>query len=166
MRWIRTRGGPLLCIEKQYRSSWRGAAKVAPGTNDDYALACAITDYCSVIDVRGIAVVIFGDMPLDATVIPMEDGALVIRPIYAENIERICEFVHEIDQLILAKHDEITRVYIKSSDMLIFDSAYSGSDAPECIEFIVKPNKYCIYSGICSPDLQTSMIVHRFMQQN
>lgn len=150
----------MLCLEKQYLSSWHGASRDRSAA-DDYASACAIKDFCALLDIKGVSALIFGDMPLAAAAINSLDGLLIVRPIFASNIDEEIECIRSSNMRPTAQSETSPWFHVERGGMVMFDSAYSGDSYRESIEFALDPGCYRARSWIYTPNEETSLIVHK-----
>lgn len=80
MIWIDTAGGPLICAAYPVGLNWRGTqASSIDDTQSDYDRACEIADYVGVVSCASSCVLVFGDEPLQTTVVRLSDGNAVVR---------------------------------------------------------------------------------------
>lgn len=161
IKWIRTGGGPLICIEKANRNTWLGASR--DGTSSDYKTACEISEYCSVIDVRGFSAIVFGDMPLQTGVLNCGKHVVVMRLMYIDYVGRIYDIIQDLCSFSDYELQNIDGILIRTGVMVMFDSAYSGIDYNESIEFQLAPGKYSIHTGFFKPDSQTYIVIHKLV---
>lgn len=169
MDWIKSAGGPLICVERDLAISWRGVASkvLNPSVEaaSDYDRACAVRDYAGVISVGGGSALILGDMPLETSIWERDDGnVLIVRLFYVDSEESVLKALREIDDRCFENPDESISFEIGSGKMVIFDSAISWiEEEKKTLEFEVSPAKYLILSKIYNPDSRTSLLLHEFV---
>jgi len=61
--WIESAGGPLLMLEEDLLSHWRGSQQVFIGEPTDYERACAVDDYIALIAVNSREGIVLGEEP-------------------------------------------------------------------------------------------------------
>jgi hypothetical protein len=170
--WIRSNGGPLICIERGNEHQWLGADGLGTQQNitnnfsNDYEKACGVEDYIGIIEInKGLALVL-GDMPLETRVTYRNERTpVIVRIFYAEKdddvIEKLksFEFFDEVDSI------ESINIELNGKEIIIFDSAYRYSEiGNEFLTLDIKAAKYRIYTKLINPDDRTSLLIHEFLQ--
>ena len=88
MKWIKSGGGPLIVLEQSLARHWRGVegnSAIGDARNafaNDYARACAISDYVGEVEVGSGSALILGDEPLQTYVWIREDKNINIVRVY------------------------------------------------------------------------------------
>lgn len=171
MKSIASGGGPLVCVELDVANRWHGVAGSAgyygsdPTCASDYERACGIRDYLGKIALNDRDALVLGDMPLE-TLIWQPPGELprIVRVYYGDpgvDVTRVLEAAGE-----LKFHDpaEVLSVEFKSSPIVVFDSAYPGTDASvDRLSFEMPLGKYLAMTKQLQPDERTSVLVHLFV---
>ena len=162
--WIDSGGGPLLFLSHSLLPDWYGtdpSPELTEGT--DYDRACEVESYGSVIPVgRGEAYVL-GDEPNLTTWHSRSDlpGGWLIRWVYAEedtDLIRMLETNSNPWKLLETEYFEII-----DSPLVLFDSAYPGTDLPaKSLLIELNPGRYEVptFEFILEPT--TRAIVHQF----
>jgi hypothetical protein len=170
MKWMKSAGGPLICLETRLMSSWCGTegtfqtGKCAASQRSDYDRACAVNDYAGLVDVDGGSALILGDLPLATTVFGKAHFELyVVRAVYMDPGTEITPFVDYFDERFFRASLEALSFTIRSDALAMFDSALPGSDqSKEVLAFSLSPGRYEIKTALVDPNEQTSLVVHRF----
>lgn len=170
MDWIKSGGGPLICIERELATCWRGVAETAGGidasveTMSDYDRACQIRDYLGTLDVRKGHALILGDMPLETSVWNDErGGAFIVRLFYIDPGQDVPQILRKIDDCWFNDPDEAISFEAISGHMVIFDSAYPGVEQKKKnLLFEISPAKYRVLSKVINPNSRTSILLHKF----
>jgi hypothetical protein len=173
MRWIKSAGGPLVCIARDLATKWcgvRGNSQIdADQLNwqTDYDRACAVDDYLASIGVGESSALILGDMPLETLVWQPRNGfTCIVRVFYADPGTDIIELLNTAFDIDLSSPIETINAEIRSSTMLIFDSALSGQEVgEECVEFEIATGLYSILTNQIELDDRTSTLIHKFEPQ-
>lgn len=170
MQWIKSAGGPLICVEEELASFWQGvvgnsvsghAVTEAPS---DYDRACAVSEYVGVVDLPQKYALILGDMPLETTVwSPSFDLPLIVRAFYMDPGVDLSQLLASYGSLSFADPIESIDCEIGSGHMVIFDSAIPGShENRESLSFEIPPGSYRILTKAFVLDSRTSVLMHRF----
>lgn len=168
MQWIKSGGGPLICVDRNWATCWRGVVASGPLGLEctDYERACAAKDYVNKLNLNGGSALILGDMPLETSVWSGQ-RLTIVRVFYADPST-------EFDQIMLALGDEIfahpiesTSYEVVSGRMVIFDSAADGRDPTRgVLPFDIENGKYKILTVTTEPNDRTSLLLHRFFLTN
>lgn len=75
--WLNSAGGPLVVLGEGQWSGVAGSSVAAP--ESDYELACSVVDYCGRVAPLQETCLIFGDEPLQTTVLRTPTGFLALR---------------------------------------------------------------------------------------
>jgi len=168
VKWIRSAGGPLICVEDALASSWHGTDLIAKSdiahSETDYARACHVRDYLGTVEILGGSALILGDMPLETTVWRTSFGdTFIVRLFYMDPGTDVTRLLGLIDEEALSAPDESIIFRIKTGSMVLFDSAISGADEKkEAISFGVSTGTYRIVTKVINPDSRTSFLIHKF----
>jgi hypothetical protein len=174
MKWIKSGGGPLICVESKLASAWFGvlpandpAASHSSGATD-YDRACSVRSYLGTVELPGGSALILGDMPLETSTYRAASGSVLIaRLFYIEPDADIPPMLEDVDRSSFADPEETLIFHVDSEPMAIFDSAFSGSDKmKKTLDLFISPGVYRILTKIFNPDDRTSILVHKFYSQN
>lgn len=171
MDWIRSSGGPLICIERDLAPLWtgiRGSKHSDLGDIEiaDYDRACQVRDYVGRVAVAGRHALILGDMPLQTMVwCPINQLPLIVRVFYADPEADVIGILAKMLELDFSEPTEVIGFKVESGSILIFDSALSGSNVGEkCLSFELSPAAYLVMTKQFEPDERTSVLVHKFIR--
>lgn len=166
MKWIESSGGPLICIENELAIEWMGIDGSKTASNqptNDYARACELKDYLGRIELINGSALILGDEPLPTTVLKKPDSDFIIRVYYMDSDADVPALLNTIDDSVFNNPIESLVYNVKSSKLIIFDSAISGGDYKKPIlVFNLLPGKYNILTKRVDPDSRTSFLLHKF----
>jgi hypothetical protein len=170
VEWIKSGGGPLICVERELAHCWRGVIQTNAGTDaparslSDYDRACRIREYLGAIDLEKGRALVLGDMPLETSVWKdATDSLFIVRLFYIDPGTDVPKVLRGIGHLLFVEPEESINFDIASGQMMIFDSAYSGRDqAKKDLFFECAPGKYRILTKVINPDSRTSMLLHKF----
>jgi hypothetical protein len=137
MEWIKSGGGPLVCVERELAHLWRGT--LVSGGEDapalavsDYERACQVRDYLGVANLNHGSALILGDMPLATSVWIDSSGRVgIVRLFYLDRDADVSSILGKIDDSLFNDPDETLNFEVASNQMMIFDSAASGADKAE-----------------------------------
>jgi hypothetical protein len=168
--WIKSAGGPLICVERELAHCWRGAIRTNAGIDapalslSDYDRACRIREYLGAIDLEKGRALVLGDMPLETSVWKdATDSPFIVRLFYIDPGTDVPQVLRRIGDLLFVDLEEAINFEIASGQMVIFDSAYPGGDqAKKDLFFECAPGKYRILTKMINPDSRTSMLLHKF----
>lgn len=171
MKSIASGGGPLVCVELEVASRWRGVAgsAIAPGADsensNDYKRACSIRDYLGEVPLGDRVALVLGDMPLETLIWqPSKSLPRIVRVFYGDPGVDVTKLLESSSELEFDDPDEVLAVEFKSSPIVVFDSAYPGSDASiDRLSFEMPAGKYLAMTKQFEPDERTSVLVHQFV---
>lgn len=163
MNSIRSGGGPLVCMERQFAEQWSGVAGGVAEASD-YARACAVRDHLGKLSVAGSDVLILGDMPLETTIWqPAGRLPCIVRIYYADPGVDLMVLLQARGDAVLSRPLETLLFEVGSPALMIFDSAYPGSDeSVDRLDFCVEPGKYRVITCELEPDDRTKVLLHTF----
>ena len=170
MRWIKSGGGPLVCIERRLARLWRGVdGNSTPrhiDTNDtDYERACGIGRYVGQIPVGDRVALVLGDSPLETSVAWLRGDPVLVRLIYADPHVDFQELLSSTPDSAFENPSEALAYDAESEEHLIFDSAASGDEAERNgIIFSVRPGRLAVLTASGEPNDRTSWLLHRFVR--
>lgn len=170
MKWIQSGGGPLVCVELKLADSWLGVAgnSITEGLDrelaNDYERACRVGDYLGKVPLGDGYAWILGDMPLE-TMIWLSPGKLprIVRVFYGDPGVDVAEMLETAGNLDFTDPAEALEVEVRSAPIVVFDSAYPGSDTSiGRLSFDLPIGKYLVLTKQFQPDDRTSVLVHSF----
>lgn len=168
--WIKSGGGPLICMEKQLAPYWRGTrTSGGHSTNkifaNDYDRACSVSDYVGKISIDDQQALILGDMPLQTLIWETDSNLpILVRVFYADPYTDVVEKLNAMQNLDFSNPIEIIDFDIIFGHMIVFDSAYSGSDLSKLqLSFELPQGKYMVVTKQFEPDDRTSVLLHKFI---
>lgn len=170
--WISC-NSPLLLVEKNHLDAWEGTDvpsqgrivearfrwnSVGPAT--DYDRACDVDDYLGLIEVGRGKGIVLGDEPLMTAWLPLVDGGLLIRWVYAEDEETILSAAKNIPND--CYKDSGVTLAVGEHPLVLFAACESSSDQvyPR-VEFKIPSGYYRILTSRYEPDANTSLLCHR-----
>ena len=168
---------PLLLVARDHLIAWEGTNVPSNGRKveacfrwnpdgpaTDYDRACDIDDYLGVIDVGNGKGIVLGDAPLMTTWLPLPDGGLVVRWVFAEREEDLISSALNIP--IDDYEDSGISLRISSSSLVLFAACESCEELLESrIEFDVAPGHYQILT--CKYDSEElGLISHRLRRES
>jgi Immunity protein 21 len=154
MHWIASAGGPLVLVPQAMAAQWQGISN----GGSDYAVACMIDDYASVIQWNGVDVLILNDEPLATTC--LTDGLTVfVRWIYAPNEEAIKNVIQDITLLFLKRNQGVA-FGCQADKYVLFDAGAPGTHIVERIEVNIAPGAYIVETHIWRPNEDVGLVVH------
>jgi hypothetical protein len=172
MKWIESAGGPLICLETHFMSSWCGVdgafqtGRCVPAQHSDYDRACAISNYTGLVDVGGDSVLVLGDLPMATTTFEKTKSEIyIVRAIYMDVGADISQLACNLDDRLFESPLERLSLKVVSDRLAIFDSALPGRNQnKEVLEIPLSPGDYDIRTVLVDPDPQTSLVLHRLIR--
>jgi hypothetical protein len=172
MKWVESKGGPLVVLEKELMNAWSGLRPSRPNcdlTNDlttsaesDYSRACAIDDYVGIISIRGGHALVLGDEPLRTTWWPPLETTpgLLVRWWSAVNESRVIELMQRSSE---ASFEPRSLPFtVNSREMILSDAALTGNRLQDQgLTFELMPAVYSVETAFYRPDEKTSLWLHR-----
>jgi hypothetical protein len=170
--WISC-NSPLLLVAKDHLRAWEGSDVPAEcrriqaqfrwnpdGPATDYDRACDVDDYVGVIDVGSGKAIVLGDEPLMTTWLPLTDGGLLVRWVYADSEDALLVAAHSLPND--AYEDSGLSFLVGASPLVLLAACESSEDKiyPR-IEFEIPPGRYRILTSQYEADAGTSLICHR-----
>jgi hypothetical protein len=170
MRWIKSAGGPLICVEKQWACLWSGVFGNSASSDsintalNDYDRACALSDYVGILELHQKHAIILGDMPLETTVLCLSSGLpLVVRAFYMDPGVDLPKLFAAYGNLSFGDSIESIDFEIESGHMVIFDSAVpGGQEYDDSLSFEIASGQYRILTKAFELDSLTSVLIHKF----
>lgn len=171
MKWIKSGGGPLICVDGIWARCWRGiGASSKPGPNvsghTDYERACATKDYVVGLETNGGHALILGDMPLETSVW-VNQTTTIVRLFYAEPQTDFGDILEKIGDEAFHDPIESTEYRVTSGRLVVFDAALDGRGrTPDWLAFALDRGTYRVLTALAKPDTKTSLLLHRFSRVN
>lgn len=171
MKSIASGGGPLVCIELEAASRWRGVtgSATSPGIDSadssDYERACRVSDYLGKVPLGDRVALVLGDMPLETLIWqPSKNLPRILRVYYGDPGVDMTKLLESAGELDFTDPDEVLSVEFKSSPIVVFDSAYPGGrDDVDRLSFDIPVGRYLVITKQFEPDERTSVLVHLFV---
>jgi hypothetical protein len=171
--WIKSSGGPLICLDEEWEVCWRGAAgSSAPvpnnigGMHTDYERACTARDYVNKLKLNGGSALILGDMPLETSVLSQR-RTTIIRLFYADAATDFDQLLVTLGDQVFQNPIESTSYKVISGRMVIFDSAADGCDRNRTVlPFDIEAGEYRVLTATAEPNDRTSLLLHGFFRTN
>ena len=172
--WIKSGGGPLVCMELKIANSWLGITgnSVSSERNTkaatDYERACQVEDYLGKITVNNHVALILGDMPLETSIWRRRyELPMIVRVIYGDPGVDVIKVLELGEAIVFNDSIEALEVEVKSESMIVFDSAYPGAEARKrSLSFDLPSGKYVVLTKQFLPDDRTSVLLHKFELTN
>lgn len=168
--WIKSGGGPLICVERELAQYWLGVAgnSITHGAGrthaNDYKRACSVSDYLGKIPLGTRHALILGDMPLETSVWRLRNLPRIVRVYYADPDVDVIKRLESSPDLDFSSPVETLGIEVRSTPMIVFDSVYSGKDVGgEHLSFEVPRGMYSVLTKPFKPDDRTSVLVHKFV---
>jgi hypothetical protein len=170
LNWIKSGGGPLICVERDIALQWQGVTGtgiLGESKNfykNDYERACSIRDYLGKIKMGEREALILGDMPLETLIWRTRDQCLsIVRVFYADADTDIKELLGSSGDFDFTNPVESISFFSSTHELIVFDSAYAGKDIGNVhLDFELSPGAYSILTKQFEPNDRTSVLIHRF----
>lgn len=164
MTWIDTAGGPLICAAYPVGLSWRGTqASSTSDTRSDYDRACEVMDYVGVVPCASSHVLVFGDEPLQTTVLSLSEGAAVVRWVSCVS-EGHAQAVLAAIPKALPQLEPQKSIPIEAERIVFFDAAYSLVAAPQLLEVALPRGLYEVSTEKFASPGVFEFLVHRIVR--
>lgn len=172
-KWIETRGGPLVAMPQSLLREWEGGgrpnrgrivAKARSRSGDasepwtDYERACEVGDYLGFLSVGFGQALVLAEEPLRTCFIPRGEGGVFARWRYGESAEEVDSWLAVPPSLGFKPGRELFRV--QGTPVLVFDSVFPGTGAPEYLELDLPPGRYRLATLEWKPDERTALLLH------
>jgi hypothetical protein len=170
-KWIKSEGGPLICIEHSLVQHWQGVIgnsshrDTDPAYTNDYERACSVSEYLGKIPLKDSYALVLGDMPLETLIWqPSNKFPRIVRIYYADPEVDVIKGLESIEILDFSDPAESLEVEVNSTPMIVFDSACPGNDVGEAyLSFELPQGTYSVITKPFSPDDRTSLLIHAFI---
>lgn len=170
-KWIKSGGGPLICVESELAQYWLGvgANSIAHSANrtyaNDYERACSVSDYLGKIALGNRHALILGDMPLETLIWQLPNQLpRIVRVYYADPDVDVAKRLESAQDLDFSSPVETMVVEVNSRLMIVFDSTYPGKDVGSAhLSFELPPGMYSVLTKPFNSDDRTSVLVHKFV---
>jgi hypothetical protein len=160
MDWVASGGGPIIAIPERVLDHWAGATEDDDDAGEltDYDRASAVEGYVAFLDVGTAKALVFGDDPAPTTF--LADRGLFVRRLAADSDAAVLAGLDESQEA--AKWQEIGSWEIQDS-LLLFDSAFAGSDTSICghLRVDLAPGIYSVSSAYVEPNPDTWLVLVR-----
>lgn len=174
MKWLKSGGGPLICVDHQLAQYWNGtlnAETASPSpipSESDYDRACGIQGYLGLIQIRDGYGLILGDMPLETTVVqPNPRTLFIVRLFYIEPGIDVLKILDTNANDYFDEDDESVNFQVVHSPIMVFDSAYAGYEEDKNIISVEVPlGNYAVRTKTINQDRKASLLVHKFFRLN
>lgn len=161
MTWIDTAGGPLIGAAYPVGLNWNGTQASSTGdTRSDYDRACEIMDYVGVIPCASSRVLVFGDEPLQTTVLSLNEDIAVVRWVSCVS-EGDAQAALAAIPTTLPQLEPPKSILIEAQRLVFFDSAYSLDVAPRLLEVALSPGLYEVSTEKFASPGVFEFLVHR-----
>lgn len=178
LEWVTCDGGPLLLIAKKHLHAWEGVDVPAAGRKvearfrwnpggppTDYDRACDVDDYIGLIDVGGGKAIVLGDEPLMTTWLPLSDGGLLVRWVYADDEESLIATARRVPDD--AYRDSGWTFSVDNSPLVLFAACESSeSRIYPRMEFHLPSGRYRILTSEYEEGGRSATICHRLQKQS
>jgi hypothetical protein len=124
-------------------------------------------DYLGKIPLSDGHALILGDMPLQ-TFIWASRGQVpqIVRVYYADPDANVIKILEAGSNLDFSNPAETLDIEVRSTPMMVFDSAFPGKDVgSEHLSIDLSPGIYSVVTKPFEPDDRTSVLVHKFVPQ-
>jgi hypothetical protein len=167
MKWLKSSGGPLICMEDALTKSWGGDRRVTGGPTD-YERACRVQEYLGVIKVADGSAIVLGDMPLESAILDTSPGGLaLVRAFYLDPGANVSKMLQAVDEAHFDDPLESVGFQTKGGSLVLFDSALPGHQRDKVtLEFTLLPGTHRVLTKKIDPDDRTSLLVHKFYLEN
>jgi hypothetical protein len=174
MKWIRSAGGPLICIGSDLAGLWMGIhgnslsrSANSPKTSD-YVRACEIPTYLGKIQIGGGEALILGDIPMETTVFASPCTApLIVRVVYKDPDADVLAILTRFGRLDSMFAVERMSFRVAAEKMSIFDSADLQKDSCDAsLALVLEKANYEVRTFAFEPDERTAVVVHEFAIAN
>lgn len=175
MNWIKSAGGPLICIDHALAAHWRATAGSSgpavsghslPST--DYERACELEGYITRIPCADGSALVLGDMPLETAIWSGAD-TLIVRVLYADPNTSFEDMIAGMPSYPFDNPLETISYRVTSGVIEVFDAACDRStEAGLSISMLsasVRGGSYRIVTINYEPDDRTSLVIHRFFPE-
>jgi hypothetical protein len=171
MQTIKSNGGPLICIERDFARFWLGTSGNSQKSDNgqvlmtDYERACDIADYIGAIKCANETALILGDMPLETMVgLSNDQVPYILRVYYMDPDTDPVSILEGSHRMNVVDPIESMNFFIERGDLMIFDSATPGSFVGDsCLSFRLLPGSYRVLTKRIEPNDRTSVLVHQFV---
>lgn len=132
---------------------------------NDYKRACSVRDYLGKLPMGDRDALVLGDMPLETLIwLPLKSLPRIVRVYYGDPGVDVTKRLEAAGELDFDNPNEVLRVDFKSSPIVVFDSAYPGSDTSiDRLSFEMPAGQYVAMTKQFQPDERTSVLVHIFV---
>lgn len=169
INWIKSDGGPLICILASAAHQWRGTERgVGSGDNEngatDYERACSILGYLGLVQLTDGVAIVLGDMPMATSILKLKTSEIcILRVMYASSNEEVISYVECCNGTQgKLEEDAILNFESDGSGIVLFDSAYSGTEERlEAISYPLASGNYRVDTRLVDLQDHASFVLHR-----
>ncbi len=171
MKWIKSAGGPLICVELDLAGLWLGVhgnsllGSAADSNATDYDRACEVSTYIGKIQIGDRSAMILGDMPMETAIwIPPLKLPSIVRVVYKDPDADIWAVLTKFGSLDSVAAVEKMPFQVVSGEMTLFDSACTASEISRATSLALRlpKNDYEVRTLAFEPDERTAVVVHEF----
>lgn len=165
--WIRSYGGPLICMDKGLKRAWGGIERLTIETNtgagNDYERACQCNLLLGSIPLDMGEALVLGDHPLQTSFWRAADDRLhIVRIRWAEPWTDVDSLLSAANISALPSVQADIPFTFSGPDIVLFDSVEDGSDDHIAHRQISAGGRYAISTKIFEPDGLTSLYINEF----
>ena len=165
MKWIESRGGPLVVVPQAWLQEWRGVFGPESDSRSHYDRACDVVDQIATIRVGGSDVLVLGDEPFRTTWIPMQTGGIFVRWTYADHEGSIATFLHSFNPATVTGDTGVS-LHV-SGGCVMFDAAEPGDEnTGDAILIALSPGTYIVKSATADPSTEVRVLIHELILDN
>ena len=168
MDWVRSAGGPLICVETNKKGLWGGTSRLttaSPYAKTDYDRACRLPNYTSVVPLAtGCALVLAGAGPADTSVWRAVSGiTLIVQVLCSEADVNEKAYLASLNETLFLDAIACVEFPVESEELVLFDSSEPGDDIRDkSISFRISPGTYRILTQKFDPSPDTCFLLHKF----
>jgi len=171
MKWVKSGGGPLVCITRDTAQSWCGVL----GTSDslgncvalgssDYDRACAAGGYISAFEFRGFQGLIIGDVPLLTSFYSGPSLAAIVSIYYAPDDFDVTADLDRMSADRLGPSLAVASFESGGGEMMMFDSALAGSRVDDDVILLrINAGQHVISTHFVEDIPDVSLVLHVLM---
>lgn len=174
MRWVRSGGGPLVCVARSVAQSWCGVLGTSDPFGDcvaasvtDYDRACSTSGYVATLEVRGAPGLTIGDVPLLTSFHRGPSLTAIVSIYYAPDDFDVGAELDRVTSARLGSALAITRFNAPGGEMMMFDAALNGADVDEdAVAFTLDAGAYAVSTHVLEDVSDVSLVIHAFSRMS
>ncbi|MFI7129681.1 Imm21 family immunity protein [Nonomuraea sp. NPDC050153] len=152
LSWITPLGGPLIALPESAIETWHGALGPdgdddPPEEDTDYWKVCRLHGSAAVFEHAGHDALALTDESVPATYLP--DRSLFVRRLAQASDQ---EILSGVDKITGTARWELIAPLTVAEPLVLFDSVYAGTEAPERIRLDLPPGRYEVRAAHHEPD--------------